>query len=188
MGSSYAKSVLRKLRMKCKLVDLSFSIGGKQRLTVELDGDFREQWDELFGKECDVTVKRFRYRRSLDANAYAWVLIGKIAQKKRITKTEVYRNAIREIGGVSDIISIKKQALPRLQKEWNSKGIGWQVEDIGGKTPGWTNVTLYYGSSIYDSKQMADLIDSLIQDAKALGIETKSEEEINSLLEEYNAQ
>lgn len=187
MGSSSAKSVLRKLRMKCKLVDLSFSIGGKQRLTVELDGDFREQWNELFGKECDVTVKRFRYRRSLDANAYAWVLIGKIAQKKRITKTEVYRNAIREIGGVSDIISIKKQALPRLQKEWNSKGIGWQVEDIGGKTPGWTNVTLYYGSSIYDSKQMADLIDSLIQDAKALGIETKSEEEINSLLEEYNA-
>ena len=173
--------------MKCKLVDLSFSIGGKQRLTVELDGDFREQWDSLHDKDCDITVKRFRQKRSLDANAYAWVLIDKIARAKRLTKTEVYRNAIREIGGVSDIISIKKQALHRLQREWNSKGAGWQIEDIGGKIPGWTNVILYYGSSVYDSRQMSDLIDSLVQDAKALGIETKSEEEINSLLEEYNA-
>ena len=172
--------------MKGKLLDLAILIGGKQRLTIELDGDFREQFDNLKDCDCDISVKKFKYKRSLDANAYAWVLVDKIAQVKRITKTEVYRNAIREIGGVSDTISIKKNALPRLRAEWCSKGIGWQVEELGSNIPAWTTVILYYGSSVYDSRQMADLIDSLVQDAKALGIETKSPEEINSLLKEYD--
>lgn len=173
--------------MKGKLLDLAILIGGKQRLTIELDGDFREQFDNLKDCDCDISVKKYRYRRSLEANAYAWVLIGKIAEKKRIQRKEVYRNAVREIGGASDIVCIKKSALPRLKDEWDSKGIGWQIEEIGSKTPGWTNVILYYGSSVYDSKQMADLIDSLVQDAKALGIETETPEKIQSLLEEYNA-
>lgn len=172
--------------MRSRLLDLSVGLNGKQRLTVELDGDFREQFDQLHDTDCEVSVKKYRYRRSLDANAYAWVLIGKIAEKKRIQRKEVYRNAIRDIGGTSDIVCIKKEALPRLKAEWDNKGIGWQVEDIGSRTPGWTNVILYYGSSSYDTKQMADLIDSLIQDARALGIETETPEKIQSLLEEYD--
>ena len=173
--------------MKSRLVDLAISFTGKQRLTLELDGDFRETWDKLKDKDCDFTVKQFRQKRSKDANAYAWVLEDKIAEKKRIPKTEVYRNAIREIGGVSDFVTVKKSAVKRLQETWGKNGIGWQVEDIGGNTPGWTNLIMYYGSSTYDTKQMADLIESLIQDAKALGIETESPEKINSLLEEYDA-
>ena len=173
--------------MKSRLLDLTIGFDGKQRLTVELDGDFRSIWDDLKDKDCEITVKRYRKKRSNEANAYCWVLIDKIARKKRITKTEVYRNAIRDIGGVSDTISIRTIALNRLQKEWSGRGIGWQVEDIGSQIPGWTNVILYYGSSSYDTDQMSQLIDSLIQDAQALGIETKPQEEINSLLEVYDA-
>lgn len=172
--------------MKSRIVDFSVSLSGKQRITLELDGDFREQYEKLKDTEVDFSVKKWRYKRSVEANAYAWVLISKIAASKRITKTEVYRHAIREIGGVSDIISIKKAAVKRLQEQWSANGIGWQVEDIGSKIAGWTNVILYYGSSTYDTKQMADLIDSLIQDAHALGIETKSPEEIESLTKEYS--
>lgn len=168
--------------MKCRIIDLAILVGGKQRLTLELEGDFRSQFDELHDQDCDVAVKKFRYKRSLDANSYAWLLIDKIARAKRLPKKEVYRNAIKEIGGVSDTISIRRQALKRLQAEWSSRGTGWQVEEIGSPIPGWTTVILYYGSSAYDSRQMSDLIDSLVQDAKALGIETKSPEEISSLL------
>ena len=171
--------------MKARLLDLSISLSGKQRLTVELDGDFRQTYDELHDSDCDFTVKRFRTRRSLDANAYAWVLIDTIAQKKRIGKTEVYRNAIREIGGVSDTIAARNDTVERITREWNARGTGWQADNIGSTIPGWTMLTLYYGSSVYDTSQMAQLIDSLVQDAKALGIETEDENKINSLLEEY---
>lgn len=171
--------------MKSRLVDLSISLSGKQRLTIELDGDFRPTWDELHDKDCEITVKRYRKKRSLEANAYAWVLIGKIAEKKHITKKEVYRNAIREIGGVSEVLTMKKNAVRRFQEQWDRNGIGWQVQDIGSKIAGWTNVIIYYGSSSYDTAQMSDLIDSLVQDAKALGIETEDENKIKAMLEEY---
>ena len=172
--------------MKSRLLDLSIGLDGKQKLLVELDGDFRGTWDKLHEKDCEITVKQYRKKRSLDANALAWVLIGKIAAAKRITKTEVYRNAIREIGGVSETISIKKAAVKRFQEQWNRNGIGWQIEDIGSNVPGWTNVIVYYGSSTYDTAQMSALIDALMQDAQSLGIET--DERIYSLMEEYDAQ
>jgi low affinity Fe/Cu permease len=53
------------------------------------------------------------------------------------------------------------------------------------KLPGCTVVILYYGSSSYDTAQMSALIDSLVQDAQALGIETRSPNEIQALLDEY---
>lgn len=186
MASSFARSAQPKLRMKARLIDLAVLIGGKQRLTIELDGDFRSLWDELHEKECEVAIKRYSEKRSLSANAYAWVLIDKIAAKRRMSKVEVYRNAIRDIGGVSNIVSVKKIAAEDLKNTWCNQGIGWQVDELDCKTPGWTLFILYKGSSEYDTEQMSALIDSLIQDANALGIETKSEEEINSLLEEYS--
>ena len=46
--------------MKGKLLDLSISLSGKQRLTIELDGDFRNEFDRLYGKDIEVTVKQYR--------------------------------------------------------------------------------------------------------------------------------
>lgn len=53
------------------------------------------------------------------------------------------------------------------------------------KLPGYRNLRAYYGSSTYDTRQMAMLIENLVQDCQALGIETRPEEEIRSLLEAW---
>ena len=103
-------------RFKGKLLDLSLTLDGDQRLTIQLDGDFRQAYDELKDAEIDLTVAKHRERRSLDANAYAWVLIDRIAEKKRIPKEEVYRNAIREIGGVSDMVCVQDRAVKRSRR------------------------------------------------------------------------
>ena len=171
-----------------RLLDLTFGINGKQRLTIELDKDYRYEFDELKDTDVDVTIKKHREKRSLDANAYCWVLVDKIAEKRRMSKTEVYRNAIREIGGVSDIICIQNKAAQTMKDLWTRNGIGWQVEELESKLPGCTNLVLYKGSSVFNTKQMSALIDSLVQDAKALGLETRPDWEIQQLLEEYNAQ
>ena len=55
----------------------------------------------------DLTIKEHRKKRSLDANAYAWVLIGKLADEMRIPPNEIYIEAIRSIGGNYEIIPIK---------------------------------------------------------------------------------
>lgn len=168
--------------MKSRLIDLSLSLGGRQRLTVELDGDFRETYDALHDGDVEVTVKRYRPRRSLDANAYAWVLIDKLADRLRLTKAEVYRNAIRSIGGTSETVCVMDSAVDKLCESWSRHGLGWQTQRFPSKLAGCTNVVLYYGSSTYDSRQMSALIDHLVQDCKAVGIETKPDYEIKSLL------
>ena len=47
------------------------------------------------------------------------------------------------------------------------------------------NVILYYGSSTFDTRQMSRLIDNLIQDAKAVGIETMPPDKLAALLGEW---
>lgn len=155
-------------------------------MTVELDADFRSEFDDLHDVEVDVKVTKHRVKRSLDANAYAWVLVDKIAQKRRMSKAEVYRNAIREIGGVSEIVCIQNRAVKTMKDVWTRNGIGWQVEEMESKIEGCTNLILYKGSSVYDSRQMSALIDSLVQDARSIGIETRPQWEIDSLLKEYD--
>ena len=170
--------------MKCRITDFSFSFNGKQRLTIELEEDFRSKYDGLKDKDLNLELKQWREKRTLTANAYAWCLIDKIAAKRRMSKVEVYRNAIRDIGGVSNLVCIQNRAVEELKTTWSAFGIGWQAEELDSNIPGWTNVLLYKGSSVYDREQMAALIDSLVQDAKSIGIETKPQEDIDSLLQE----
>lgn len=164
--------------MRGRLVDLAFGLNRKQRITVEVDDDFRGTFDKL--KEGDVTleIKKHRNKRNLDANAYAWVLIDKIAATLSIKKLEVYRSAIRDIGGVSDVVCIVEGAVDKFREGWEKQGMGWQTDVLDSKIPGCKNVVVYYGSSSYDTKQMSLLIDHLVQDAKALGIETATPEQI----------
>lgn len=171
--------------MKARIADFSMTFAGKQRLTFELDGDFRPQFDELKDTIVDVTVKKFRQKRSLDANAYAWVIIDKISQRMRMTKVDVYRDHIRHIAGVSETVCVQDRAVDKLCDAWSKNGIGWQTEVFKSKIPGCTNVTLYYGSSTYDTAQMSALIDALVQTAKSLGIETMPEAELGSLIRSY---
>ena len=121
----------------------------------------------------DLEVKEHRKKRSLDANAYAWVLINKLAEVMRIPPVEVYRQAIQDISGNNEILLVKEEAVEQFKRAWSEHGDGWICRDLGkSKLPGYRNLIVYYGSSVYNTKQMSDLIDVLVQDCKALDIET----------------
>lgn len=169
--------------MTGQLKDLTVNLDGSQNITVTVRSDFRETFDELYGKEVVVDIKKYSKRRSLDANAYCWSIIDQIAKKQHIKKSEVYKNAIRDIGGVSAIICVASEAVEHLCRGWEAHGEGWQTEAVKSAFEGFTNVTLWYGSSVYDTGQMSALIDSLKQDADALGIMTMTEQETDRLLE-----
>ena len=139
----------------------------------------RKHKDRLY----DLEVKEHRKKRSLDANAMAWSLINQIADVLRIPPVEVYRQAIQDISGNNEILPIKEDAVEQFKNAWSHHGIGWICRDLGkSKIKGYRNIMVYYGSSVYDTRQMSELIDHLIQDCKALDIETKSPEEIASIM------
>lgn len=134
----------------------------------------------------DLEVKEHRKKRSLDANAYAWVLINKLADAMRITPLEVYRQAIVNIGCNHEILPIKEEAVDHFKKIWEAKGLGWPCLDLGkSKIPGYRNLVCYYGSSTYDTSQMSQLIDNLVQDCKALDIETLTPDKLALLKEAW---
>lgn len=169
--------------MRGRLRDLTINRDGSQNVTVTVTGtDYRDAFDSLAGQEVDVEIRRHREKRSIGANGYAWVLCDRIAAAMRIDKEEVYREAIRAIGGVSETVCVQDRAVKRLRSGWEKNGIGWLTDTMPSKLEGCTNVILYYGSSTFDTRQMSCLIDHLIQDAEALGIETVTPKEKERLL------
>ena len=159
-----------------KLTGLQRLFGGEWLITFSTREDFSKQYDDLSKAPVNVEIKKAASKRSKDANAFAWVLIDKLAEKTRIPKTEIYRNAIREIGGVSETVCVRDKAVDRLREGWSKNGIGWQTETMPSKLPGCTNVVLYYGSSTYDTAQMSRLLDLIIQECEQQGIATIRDE------------
>ena len=173
------------METKCKFHNLQFDTNGTQLLTLAIQGDFRPYVEEFDGKDLKAEIKPFKAKRSVSANAYAWVLIDKLAEKLNLAPQEVYKNAIRHIGGVSEIICIQNRAVEKFCEGWQKNGIGWQTEILDSKIEGCTNVICYYGSSTYDSTQMSMLIDIIVQDCKAVGIETMTPAELERMCAEW---
>ncbi len=143
-------------------------------------------FDALRDTDVSVEIKKHRHKRSLDANAYAWVLIDKLAAALNLSKAEVYRELIRGIGGVSETVCVEDRAVSRLVEGWRHNGLGWFSETFPSKLRGCTNVILYYGSSVYDTRQMSALIDAAVESCKALNIETMPPAELAALEASWN--
>lgn len=159
---------------------------GKSILTLEVNekNDFKLLVDEMRGKDkLSIEVKLWRAKRSLDANAYFFVLADKLAEKLGTSKIEVYRECIKNIGGNSTVVCVKNSAVERLCSSWQANGLGWCYETTQSKIEGCTNVILYYGSSTYDTAQMSRLIDNVVQECKEQGIETMPPQELERLVQ-----
>lgn len=164
---------------KCRIAGLSKNYKtGQAEITLETDKNIFFQAEKLLETDLTCRIVRFRKRRSLDANAYCWVLLDKLAQNLKLSKEELYRGYIKNIGGNNTVVCVPDKAVDDLTKGWQHNGIGWQTDTFASKLEGCTNVILYYGSSTYDTGQMSRLIDMVIQDCEAVGIETATPEEI----------
>lgn len=173
--------------MEClgRLEDISIDFKtNKPKITFILNNkEVLQNIEELKEAELQITASKKKNKRSLDANSYMWILCQRIAEKLNISKIEVYRDAIKQIG-VFDYILIKNEAVETYIKNWNKNGIGWICEKLeNSKIEGCTKLLIYYGSSTYNTYQMSKLVDLIVQLAKSIGIETKPEAELKSLKE-----
>lgn len=131
-------------------------------------------------KEKVFEIKEHKLKRSLNANAYCWVLMNKIADAIKSTKEEVYREYIKN-KGIFRLITMNKDATNTFIKVWQEKGLGWICDTSESKYEGMIDVVAYYGTSSYNTKQMANFIDYVVDEAKNLGIETLPPDEIERL-------
>lgn len=172
------------MKALAKSIRCQFDESGRQELVLPLVS--RVEIAELKsaveqGKQLDVEVKVHRNRRSLNSNAYLWILLQKIAEALKTDKDAVYLLMLERYGQFTHII-VKPQVVDKIIAEWRT------VRNLGEVTlNGQKGVQLqcYFGSSSYTTKEMATLIDGVVSECKELGIETLPEDEIKRMSEEW---
>lgn len=174
--------------MKGVIKDYFYSFFDKKtRVELLLEGNQCDALEKLEKTDINIDIKKFYKKRSLDANGYYWVLVDKLAPFVNLSKEEIYKQHIKNIGGNNDMVCVQNKGVENLCKGWSKNGIGWVTDTMPSKLEGCTNVVLYYGSSTYDTAQMRRLIDLAKQDCDAVGIETMTPAELEALVERWGA-
>lgn len=133
------------------------------------------QWLFTQDRDKQYEIKEHKEKRSLSQNAYAWKLINEIANKLNRSKEDIYMEMLRSYGQ-SEIVSILSSISPAGYFKYYEP-IGTGV--INNKE--FTHYKIYKGSSEYDSREMAVLIEGIIQEAEAQGIPTLTPEEVSRM-------
>lgn len=129
------------------------------------------------GKQLVSEIKQYRHNRSLDANAYMWVLLSKMADVLKTSKDELYLLMLERYGVFTHIV-VKPNVVDKVKAEWRT------VRELGPvvvNSKEGIQLQCFFGSSSYDTKEMSVLIDGVVSEAVELGIETMSINEILSL-------
>lgn len=166
-----------------RLHDLSFSRTGEQIISLTVREDFGDKFDELKDFDLDIEIKKHREKRSLNMNAYFHVLVNKIAAKQKLGDDEVKRNLVIEYGA--------------LAKDEDGVTVGFKlpvsvnVDEIypycrcfdtryeGGVT--FNCYLVYKHTHQMNTEEFSRLIDGTIYEAKELGIETATPEELERI-------
>lgn len=146
-------------------------------------------------KDYEVSIKPYRNKRSLSANAYCWILCERIAKelsKESYTSNEdVYRQAIFN-AGIYRVMSLRWRDLDAVSRDWSSHGVGWfvtpSIMPYQYDPSAEIECRFYVGSSKYNTYEMARLIEHLIDECHTLGISTENKEYIDELLKACDEQ
>lgn len=165
--------------MKGRLIDFAMGWNRKQRITIEIDTDFREGFDALKGADIEVSIKKWRKKRSNDANAYFHVLVTAIAEARGISNDEVKQMLVVDYGSLArdedgQIIGFKLPPSVDVSVIYPYTKLYKQIVENGKP---FNCYLVYKRSSDMDTKEMSRLIDGAVHEAKELGIDTDTPEE-----------
>lgn len=129
----------------------------------------------------EITVEPVKKKRSLSANALLWNCIGEISAKLRTDKWSVYLMMLRRYGKFT-YICVKPNAVEAVKKQWR------EAEEIGTVTIGGekaVQMLCYFGSSTYDSKEFAVLLDGVISEMEEMGLNAPLRSDMRRALERW---
>ena len=167
-------------------------VTGKFLITFQSNDDISQGYENLKAVELlDVTADKHKKKRSLDANAYFHVLVGKIADKLRISKPRCKNILIGRYGQIEylddDVPAVIKTNVDvdQMLEQETLHVVPCGVDRQGGKDINYFRI--YRGSHTYDTREMSILIDGTVQEAKEQGIETMTPEEIERMKSAWQA-
>ena len=159
------ENVTRSLKGDCCLITFStpFDIG-----------DIAEH-SELM----DISIKKHRNRRSLDANGLLWKCLSDIAQSIGADRWQIYLQMLRRYGQHT-YICVPPQAVEATKRQWRECEELGEI-DINGRKA--IQLICYFGSSQYNTKEFSILLDAVISEMREMGLRTPADEEMDRALE-----
>lgn len=181
-------------RLKELIIDY---MTGELTILFETYEDFRDAYEKLKGEKLSLEIKKYRQKRSLDANRYYWALVTKLAKVLRASNQEVHNEMLR-LYGEPEIFDGKPVYITIPDTEQSEKKVNNSAdhhfcptsqvrEGIDGVM--YRTYRLLRGSHTYDTEEMARLIDGIISECKDVGIpesEIASPDEKRILEERYD--
>ena len=158
----------------------------KYQLTFRINEnvDVINHYDDLKDTEVlDIAIEPHSEKRSLNANAYFHVLVGKLADKLKVSKTEMKNSLICDYGQRLFIDGSEARiasTVPHnaLMHYMHCIPSTFDLQPDGDQTA----YDIYRGSHTYTSKEMAALIDGTVTEAKEQGIETLTPEQLERMV------
>lgn len=169
----------------------------KQKIVLTVNEDAKQAFEEL--KDCDlidIVIKKHRKKRSLDANAYYWVLVSKLAKVLDSSNPEIHNHLLRMYGEpelfdgipVYTTIPETEEAERKVNTLMDYHLAPTSQVREGNDGVMYRTYRLIRGSHTFNTEEMARLIDGLVESCKEAGIpdrEIASTEERRILKERY---
>lgn len=159
-------------------------VSGKMRITFMANEEMNiiNGYEELkLVDKLAIIAKKFRNKRSLDANGYMWVLLQKMAEVLKTDKWTLYLKMLKQYGQFTYIV-VKPGVVDHMKSQWRECEVVGDIEVNGVKA---VQMLCYFGSSTYNTKEMSVLIDNIVQEAQELGISTISPTELKEMKERW---
>ena len=166
------------MELKARLDSLLWNRKEKEAKIVFASDSIPEELETMEG-DLLITVKKYRKKRSKDANAFLWACIGELANALRADKWEIYRRLLKRYGQF-EVFETRTAAFGKLAEEFRL------VEDLGETRLGFSQYLCYWGTHLYDTAEFSILLDGVVQEMKDAGLTPPPSTEMKRALEEWD--
>lgn len=162
------------IESKARLVDISKDWeSGKFRLTFELDSFLPNMVDAIKDVCLRLSVKRWKEKRSLDANAFYWQINSQMARVLQTSPEELHEELLQRYGLLDTDENGHIAITARSNVDMSKVDGHWKLYKVSqdGK---WKSYLRIRGTSEYDTAEMSYFIERVLEDARELGIDTET--------------
>lgn len=173
--------------MKGKIISLSKDTSGQWILTLNISSEITAVFDELKDIELRIELKKWRERRSLDANAYFHLLVDKLAKAIGLSVGECKIKMVLDYGTIMMDSKGAKLGV-KIPATADASKVFEYARKFDTRTENGIEFDcfiIYEHTRNYDTKEMAQLIDGVVQECKQVGIETMTPYEIERMLDRW---
>ena len=154
----------------------------KYNITFEINEPAAvQEVDKLKESKLSIEAKKYREKRSVDANALLWACLGEIAAAMHppADKWDIYLNMLRDYGKYT-YICVKPGVVEAMKRQWRECEEIGEV-DINGQRA--VQLLCYFGSSTYNTKEFSNLLEGVISEMQEMGLATPTSKEMRLAVE-----